>query len=225
MLKKLLLAILFSYFMQASYAQCFPFAFESGKWSINIEGGSGLVLLSDYGNGWEVNYGGGFDWAPFKKLLYLNFSARHVQQFMNDKTPNYNIFTEMPNEIDMQSNFFRMQVGMKLRLDWWFKKVYYEGIHPFIAISYTTDKFLSEETELHFDNSIESTSQQFSKDLLAGEQYELGFSWVFNENVKWDLSGYIYDQVEYYSIIKNGITYYPSSKLGLGLNTGVYLRF
>ncbi|NJO89754.1 MAG: hypothetical protein HC831_12995 [Chloroflexia bacterium] len=68
-------------------AQCSKFAFAPGKWSISPELGSGAVILKDFGKGWELTYGAGVEWAPFKRLLYFNFNARHVHLNLGDDSP------------------------------------------------------------------------------------------------------------------------------------------
>ena len=225
MVKKGLLFVLLTLISYPVYSQCGAFAFESGKWSISAEASTGTVLLRDFGKGWEYNYGLGLEWAPFKKLLYFNLNGRHVHQFTEDTSPDPDIFVDRPDRIKIYSTFLRVQLGMKLRLDWWFKQIDYEGIHPFIAMSYMHDQELDEETELFYTNNSIISDNIYLEKQFGGEQYELGFSWVFNDNLKWDLSGYVYDQSEYKSIIKNGFSYVPDSKFGVGLNTGLYITF
>ncbi len=225
MLKQSLLAIAIFLFSISANAQCGAYTFAAGKWSISPEFGSGAVLLTDFGKGWEYGYGAGIEWAPFKRLLYFNLNGRHVHQNISDDSPDHDIFTDEPDKLEMSSTFFRLQVGLKLRLDWWFNKVDYEGLHPFIALSYMHDQLLTENTKLFYGNNVVESDDIFSGKQLSGEQYELGFSWVFNDNLKWDLSGYIYDQREYESILTNGFAYIPNSKLGIGLNTGLYVTF
>ncbi len=208
-----------------SYGQCSKFAFVSGKWSISPELGAGAVVFRDFGKGWEITYGVGIEWSPFKRLLYFNFNTRHGHLHLGDNSPDPDIFIDAPDKMEMYSALFRLQVGLKLRFDWWFNKVDYDGIHPFIGLSYMHDEILNEETKLTYGNSTIISNDIFSNKQLSGEQYELGFSLVFNDNLKWDLSGYIYDQREYESILKNGLSYIPNSKLGIGLNTGLYVTF
>ena len=209
----------------SSNAQCGAFAFAPGKWGVSPEIVAGTVLLTDYGKGWELGYGAGIEWAPFKRLLYFNLNGKHVHQYLNDDTPDRDIFIDDPDKLEVFSTLFRIQIGLKLRLDWWFNKINYEGLHPFIALSYMHDEMLNENAKLFYDNNIVEPDDIFSGKQLNGEQYELGFSWVFNNNLKWDLSGYIYDQREYESILTNGLAYIPSSKLGIGLNTGLFITF
>jgi hypothetical protein len=225
-MKKLGLVILFLIIINSfSNAQCSQFAFASGKWSISPELGAGAVVFKDFGKGWEVTYGAGIEWAPFKRLLYFNLNGRHGHLNLGDDSPDPDVFVDAPNKMEMYSTFFRVQVGIKLRFDWWFNKIDYEGFHPFIGLSYMHDEMLNEETKLTYGSTIVNSDDIFSTKQLSGEQYELGFSLVFNDNLKWDLSGYIYDQREYESILKNGISYIPNSKLGIGLSTGLYITF
>lgn len=225
MVKRVVLFLFFATAVLFSKAQCSTFAFAPEKWSISPEGGAGAVLLTDLGKGWEFNYGIGLEWAPFKRLVYFNLNGRHVHQYINDDTPDADIFADRPDRIEMYATLFRLQFGLKLRLDWWFNKVDYEGIHPFVGLSYMHDEVINEETKLIYAGSSTNSNSIYSERKLGGEQYELGFSWVINDNLKWDLSGYIYDQREYESIISNGFSYIPDSKLGVGLSTGLYITF
>ena len=224
-MKRLILFLTFFSFYAFANAQCSSFAFTTGKWSVSPETGAGIIHMNDFGKGWELNYGAGIEWAPFKRLLYFNLNGRHVHQNIDDNSPHKDIFPDNPDKIEMYSTLFRIQFGIKFRFDWWFNYVSYEGIHPFIALSYMHDERLNEETKLIYGSNTINSEDVFSEKQLNGQQYELGFSWVFNDHLKWDLSGYIYDQREYESILTNGFSYIPSSKLGVGLNTGLFVTF
>ncbi|MEN8121822.1 MAG: hypothetical protein ABFS35_15835 [Bacteroidota bacterium] len=206
-----------------TYSQFWGSILGSGKWSINAESNAGPVFSTDFGKGWELAYGGGAEWSPFTKILYFGVKINYVHQFLNDNTPNQDIFTSMPDKINMHSRYLRSQYGGKIRFDWALKKTSYNDWDLFVSYYYQTDYLLKENIELHYGSTTENTNTIHSTELNSGSYYELGYSWTPNDQIKLDISLYMYYLEAKHKIFNNGFGYLPNYKLGFGINTGIYL--
>lgn len=209
-----------------SYSQIWDFMFQSEKVAIFPEANTGFLLTTAQGNGYETALGGGLELSPFKRFFYIKFAAKHVLQFTHDSSPNVDVFTNFPDEIKMQSTFSRFEYGVKVRLDWWFKKVRYRGVHFLLGTYYFNDIFSKEESSLFFgSNTIKSTTTNYSAFNYNGQIYELGMSWVFNDSLKWDSSLFAYYSLENHSLLQNGLGFLPHSKTSFGISTALFLLF
>ena len=93
------------------------------------------------------------EWAPFKRIYYLNVNVSSSHQFLHKNYPDSRIFTDKPDEVDIHSNFIQLQFGTKLHLDWWFKKIDYIGIHPYMAEYYFMEIPFKESSDLKYSNN------------------------------------------------------------------------
>lgn len=213
------------FFSNSSYSQLFKFMMQSEKVAIFPEASVGVLLTTAYGKGSETSLGGGIEFSPFKRFFYFKFAAKHLVQSTHDNSPNVDIFTDLPQEVKLRSVFLRMEYGIKIRLDWWFKSIDYEGIHLLIGTYYMNDLFIEEQSDLLYESNTVSSSSHYSDYSYNGQMYELGLSWVFNKSLKWDSSLYVYYLDQQNSLIQNGFLYTPNSKTAIGISSSVFLLF
>jgi len=116
-LKKNILLIVFICITSSSaYSQFFKSILSSGNWGVNTGINSGVLASVEYGEGWELEYGVGLEWAPFKKFFYVVTDIGYVYQSLNDNSPNHNIFTSNPDKTEMSSRYVRGCLGIKFRV-------------------------------------------------------------------------------------------------------------
>lgn len=100
----------------SAYSQLLRSILSSGNWGVNTGINSGVLASVEYGEGWELEYGVGLEWAPFKKFFYVVTDIGYVYQSLNDNSPNHNIFTSNPDKTELSSRYVRGCLGIKFRV-------------------------------------------------------------------------------------------------------------
>ena len=116
MKKNILLIVFICITSNSAYSQFFKSILSSGNWGVNTGINSGVLASVEYGEGWELEYGVGLEWAPFKKFFYVVTDIGYVYQSLNDNSPNHNIFTSNPDKTEMSSRYVRGCLGIKFRV-------------------------------------------------------------------------------------------------------------
>ena len=216
-LKKHLIVVIFLfYFTISSYSQCL---LSFGKINIFTDGNIGIVAATDLGKGYEIAGGLGVEWAPFNKVFYIVTNIKYVNHFLNDNSPDIDVFPSNPNKIEINSKIVRGQYGIKIRLDGWFKKIDPEGFHFFVGVYYLTDALIKNKANLFFENSLTNSITNSTNEILSGKLYEIGYSFAFNKNIKWDFGMYGYGiEGKSEDASEND---YSKSKISFGINTGL----
>jgi len=114
--KNILLIVFICITSNSAYSQFFKSILSSGNWGVNTGINSGVLASVEYGEGWELEYGVGLEWAPFKKFFYVVTDIGYVYQSLNDNSPNHNIFTSNPDKTEMSSRYVRGCLGIKFRV-------------------------------------------------------------------------------------------------------------
>lgn len=205
-------------------AQCSKYFFMPEKWTVNAETNFGTTLSADFGNGPEIGYGFSMDWAPFKRLIYPTVGIKRVQQFLTDNSPNPNFYATDVLQVSSKTNYLRTALGLKLRLDWFFKAIEYEGIHYYIGTYYLFDAKQKHATELTYADKTETTNTSATPDYLSGRMYDTGISWVFNERFKWDVGAYLLYLEDQPKWFRANTLFVRDSKIGFGVTTGIFYK-